>query len=470
MERDVALDPAARGWDGRQAVDNSVGGARGRWSGKGLVTLGPGRWLRVALTVAALTLGGCTDFLGSGGDGGPPELMESNPASLAADVSVLSTFTLRFSSSLDPATLEEGILLRDGGGRLLRTDAALESKKTALLTPTDPLDFGVGYQLEITGSLASRSGEPLLHPDTLFFTTEGTVLPPVLADSLLQHVQALAHDSMRGREGGTNDELKAAHYVGERFTSYGLQPAPGGLIQPFQGESLKTGLTLDSRNVLAVVPGQGALSEEWIVVGAHYDHLGFHPVGGTGPARVYNGADDNASGTAVILEMARVYTNHLQESGMAGRDRRSVLFAAFGSEEHGLLGSWHYVTQDPAVPLSATAAMMNFDMVGRLRDGQAILFGPETSEVWEDLAANANVHSSSLTLIPWDACDYCSDHGYFMQRGIPIIWPYTMSHDEYHTPWDDVELLNVPGMASIGDWATRALSRLVVMPQAPVFR
>jgi hypothetical protein len=278
-------------------------------------------------------------------------------------------------------------------------------------------------------------------------------------------VEALAHDSMRGRGSGTPDELRAAEYLRGRFMAYGLQEPPGGALQGFAALSRRSGLMLTSRNVLAAVEGSGALAQEWVVVGAHYDHIGFRDLvdEGQGPN---NGADDNASGTALILELARIFRGYLDAGGMGSRPRRSVLFAAFGAEEEGLLGSCTYVNGFPAVPLAKTRAMMNFDMVGRLRSNTLYLSGGETSWVWSPLVTNAN--EPILTLANSEAsCTGCTDHACFWQANIPFVGFFTGLHDEYHRPGDDVELIDFSGMGRIGVLAMRILNRLVVMPEGP---
>ena len=415
--------------------------------------------------VGAVALSGCGDLLGFGGDGGPQGLRDVAPAAGTEAVSVLATPTLQFSQKVNASTVAEGIQLR-GAGRLVQTEVTLVTEKTVRLIPTDPLDFGTTYEVTVTLDLLSRSGKSLAEPESWEFTTEGLPPPAVHEDSLLLHLENLAADSMRGRGSGTDDELRAARYLEGRYLAYGLQPAPGGMIQPFQATSFTWGVDLESRNVLAVLPGSGSLAEEWVVVGAHYDHVGVQVHGGGNPA-TFNGADDNASGTVLILEMARVLRLFIDAGGMGDRDRRSVLFAAFGAEEPGLLGSCHYVRNEPAVPLFRTKVMMNFDMVGRLRDNQPLVFGEETSEEWAALMTNAN--APGLNLVPWESCQWCSDHGCFWEEGIPFLWPYTKSHPEYHTPEDDVELLNIPGMAMIGDWSLRVLNRVLVMPDAPAY-
>jgi hypothetical protein len=286
-------------------------------------------------------------------------------------------------------------------------------------------------------------------------------------DSLILHVEALAHDSMRGRASGSVDELRAAEYLRERMVAYGLQAPSGGMIQAFTGISRRGDTLLSSRNVLGVLPGSGRLAAQWIVVGGHYDHIGYRnlPDQSQGPN---NGADDNASGTAMVLEMARVFSDATGRGGKAPSPRRSILFAFWGAEEEGLLGSCHYVYEAPKVPLGWTGALMNFDMVGRLRGDTLVVSGGETSPVWNALVLEAN--APGLTILrPQNSSPRSTDHACFWQVGIPWIGLFTGLHPEYHTPSDDVDLINFPGMMRIGELAMRVLAELAVTPRAPVF-
>jgi hypothetical protein len=328
------------------------------------------------------------------------------------------------------------------------------------------LDFGTAYRVEIRSSLGFRGGAALPTPISWEFSTEG-LLPPLLEqDSLFLHLEAIAHDSMRGRDSGSEDELRAAEYLRDRLLAYGLQEAPGGAIQSFQAYAWRFEREITSRNVLAVVEGSGGLSAEWVVVGAHYDHIGYRdlPDESLGPN---NGADDNGSGTVLVLEMARQFRAFVDAGGTGSAERRSVLFALFGAEEQGLLGSCAYVHGFPAVPLDRTIAMMNFDMVGRLRANTVYVSGAETSGVWRDLVTNANHPDLDLS-IRESSCTGCTDHVCFWQAGIPFVGFYTGGHAEYHAPTDDVETINFPGIVSVGDLALRILNRLVVMPDPPV--
>ena len=421
----------------------------------------PRGFLALSLVVGSV---GCGDSLGSGDDG-PMVLEAVTPPAGTLEASVLGSISLHFSSALAISSVSGAVSLRTDG-RSLFLVSSQPDPRTLVLTPSDPLDFGSEYEVRISRELLSKSGFPLSEEAHWTFRTEGLPPPAPNLDTLEFHLEALSHDSMAGRGSGTADELRAAEYLRDRFLSYGLQEAPGGALQAFEGLDRRDDTLLTSQNVLAVVEGSGSLAGEWVVVGAHYDHVGVREVGG-GLLSIHNGADDNGSGTVTILEMARLLQGYVNEGGMASQDRRSVLFAAFGAEELGLLGSCHYVHEAPAVPLALTKAMMNFDMVGRLRSNTVYLSGFETSGAWGPLAINAN--SPSLLISPRAACAGCSDHACFWQAGIPFMGFFTGLHDEYHRPEDDVELINFQGMSQIGELGLRSLIRLMVVQETPAF-
>ena len=339
----------------------------------------PRVFLALSLMVSSV---GCGDFLGFGDDL-PLVLEVGSPVAGTLDASVLGSISLQFSSALATSSVPGAVSLR-AAGRSINLVQSQPEPWILVLTPSDPLDFGSEYEVRVSRELLSRSGLPLSEEESWTFRTEGLPLPSLSLDTLESHLEALSHDSMAGRGSGTEDELRAAEYLRDRFLSYGLQEAPGGALQAFEALDRRDTTLLASQNVLAVVEGSGSLADEWIVVGAHYDHVGVREVAG-GLLAIHNGADDNGSGTVTVLEMARVLQGYVDQGGMASRDRRSVLFAAFGAEEVGLLGSCHYVYQAPAVPLALTKAMMNFDMVGRLRSNTVYLSGFETSPAWAPL-------------------------------------------------------------------------------------
>ena len=207
-------------------------------------------------------------------------------------------------------------------------------------------------------------------------------------------------------------------------------------------------------NVVAMVPGRDpALRDETVVVGAHYDHLGL-----VGDA-VHHGADDNASGTAVVVGLARAFA-------VAGGAPRTLVFALFGAEELGLIGSTHYVGH-PSRPLDRTVGMVNFDMVGRLRDGRLTVGGVDSAAGLKDVvassAATESVHATTSGS-PFGP----SDHASFYRAGVPVLFFHTGRHADYHRPSDTADKLDVDGMARVAALGARVVERLAAAPR-PAF-
>jgi membrane-associated protease RseP (regulator of RpoE activity) len=185
------------------------------------------------------------------------------------------------------------------------------------------------------------------------------------------------------------------------------------------------------------------------VLGAHYDHLGLGGEGSLAPdARaVHNGADDNASGTANLMEVARI----IIESGK--RPSRSILFLAFTGEEKGLWGSGHYVAE-PLLPVDNTVAMMNMDMVGRLRENTLTVYGTGTAQEWPALLERLNqAQAEPFVLVSIPDGFGPSDHSSFYGANIPVLMLFTNTHSDYHRPEDDWELINKEGLQRIASFA-----------------
>jgi len=217
------------------------------------------------------------------------------------------------------------------------------------------------------------------------------------------------------------------------------------------------------KNVVAVLEGEGPLAEEVLVLGAHYDHLGW---GGRGSRagkqkEIHNGADDNASGVAVLIEVARRLAHRPQPL------RRSVVFIAFTAEESGLLGSSHYVHHPPFAK-DKTIAMLNVDMVGRLRDDKLIVSGTGTAKRFSELVDRLNErHGFQLTKKPGGYGP--SDHTSFYSQQIPVMHFFTGTHEQYHRPTDDFDTLNVPGMRRIAALVTDVAVALADAEKRPEY-
>jgi hypothetical protein len=219
------------------------------------------------------------------------------------------------------------------------------------------------------------------------------------------------------------------------------------------------------KNVIGVLEGAGPLANETIVLGAHYDHLGR---GGLGSGsllesshEIHNGADDNASGSVAVLELARRFAHRPKKLP------RRLVFIAFTGEEEGLIGSAHYV-KDPLFPLDTTVAMINLDMVGRLRDDKLTVFGVGTSDHWKDLL-DPSMTAHHLHLIPKPEGFGPSDHSSFYAKKIPVLFFFTGSHSDYHRPTDDWQKINIPGMDRVIDVVEDVTAAIAEAPHRPAY-
>ncbi|HLJ11582.1 MAG TPA: M20/M25/M40 family metallo-hydrolase, partial [Planctomycetaceae bacterium] len=207
----------------------------------------------------------------------------------------------------------------------------------------------------------------------------------------------------------------------------------------------------------------GPLADETIVVGAHYDHVGRGGPGSFVPDsnEIHNGADDNASGTVSLIELAR---------RLAARQEklpRRIVFIAFTGEEMGLFGSARY-TKEPVFPLDKTIAMLNMDMVGRLRDDKLTVFGTGTSPIWEGLLKQLGKESHfELALKPEGMGP--SDHESFFLKKIPVLHFFTGTHNDYHRPSDDWEKINIPGTERVVDLIEKLIVELANRPDRPEY-
>jgi hypothetical protein len=241
--------------------------------------------------------------------------------------------------------------------------------------------------------------------------------------------------------------------------------------RPLDGWRIRGEVTIerqqtDADNIVGVLPGTGksadglALDRDVVILGAHYDHLGYGDSNSLAPGQhaIHHGADDNASGTAMLLEVAR------QLKAM-GPFPRTVLFMAFAGEERGLLGSGHY-TSNPLVPLKRTAAMVNLDMVGRLVDDKLIIHGTGTGTGFDPLIDRLT-EAAGFTVAKEPGGFGPSDHSSFYARKIPVLHLFTGSHTDYHRPTDTAEKINYAGMARISQLIAAIIRELATAPQSP---
>ena len=273
------------------------------------------------------------------------------------------------------------------------------------------------------------------------------VLSPLQAQffqeaALKEHVRLLTADSLSGRKVGTEGEKRAAAYISRCFESYGLEFIYPKGIQDFSVISPQ-GDTLSSQNIVGFVVGSDPqLREEYIVVGAHYDHLGSQmiTVNGRDSLVLFPGADDNASGIAMLLEMAQAAAKQPYLF------KRSLVFVAFGAEEMGMVGSWYFVHRAFS-PIKSVVLMLNLDMLGR--SGTRNRFSAYTVQPQPKLSnALQSVTEFPLAVLPsvFGTDYFPSDHQHFAGNGIPSVLFTSGLHSDYHTPRDGANILDYTEM------------------------
>src|SRR5436190_5713189 len=279
-------------------------------------------------------------------------------------------------------------------------------------------------------------------------TIQQDTLSPA-ARRILADVRFLADDSQEGRGVGTAGLERSGAYIKEGFGRAGLQASFQDFTIPQDAPAaLHTSLAgSPTRNVIAVIPGA---SPQWrgelVVVGAHYDHLGKGGFGALDPdstGRVHNGADDNASGTAALLEVGRLLASR--------KPARTTVLVAFSGEELGTLGSSYFVQHPTPQPIDSLYAMLNMDMVGRLRNARLMALGAATAREFPALLDSLNTPPRFDLRASGDGWGP-SDHAVFFATRHPVLHFFTDLHEDYHRSTDDWQKLNVAGIAQVAQF------------------
>jgi len=317
--------------------------------------------------------------------------------------------------------------------------------------------------VSLLGVFSTGAGDP---PGILQRTVDRVDVQSPDTTNMLARVKLLSSPEFAGRGNGTGPAQVAADTIAHWFAAAGLEPgSSGSWYQDFtlKGEGLAG---LPARNVVGIRMGQSILAGRYIVIGAHYDHLGCQvdalqaerepPAAG----EYYPGADDNASGVAVLVELARL-TAQLSEPEhtppVSSSALRSCIFVAFVGEEVGLQGSAYFVKNLP-VPRDSIDVMINLDSVGRLREGRLYVAGVGTSENLPALVEAANYGGLNLevSLGGWDA----SDHVSFNTIEVPVIFLFTGPHADYHRPTDSWHTVRATGMGQVATYTLHLLDNL----------
>lgn len=318
--------------------------------------------------------------------------------------------------------------------------------------------------------------------------------------NLRKHIEYLASDRLEGRRAGEPGATYAAGYIANQFAKLRLKPgiASKGTLNflqafsytpvrdphgtPAEPTAANAPNAKVGYNVIGILPGNDpVLKNEAIVIGAHYDHLGR---GGQGSlaansTEIHHGADDNASGTAAIIELARQFAKDKS-------NKRTIIFIAFSGEEDGLFGSKYYVN-NPVFPLDKTVAMINLDMVGRLNEKKLTVGGIGTATEWKALVETKNSNEVKVTGGPGqveisrptvdnrfalglnDDGFGPSDHSSFYGKQIPVLFFFTGTHLDYHKPSDTFDKINYAGTAQIISYLAAIAKAVDENPTRPTY-
>lgn len=371
------------------------------------------------------------------GKGAAAILFVNDPHSGRSDLANLRHRLEKAQKDLPAAQKSRDTLLPTEAAKIAETDRQIAALQSQVQNLTEEVSRGIADPLMKFGYAGEESLRSI----------------PIL------HISRAACDyALKGALGTDLNEL-------EKAIDSDLKPRSAEL----KGWSAEGTVTIhreqvEVKNIIAVLPGQGPLAEETVVIGAHYDHIGRGQFGSLDPQglnQIHNGADDNGSGTVALLEVARRLAARKEKLP------RRVVFIAFTAEESGLIGSARYC-REPVFPLDKTVAMLNMDMVGRLQEDRLVVFGIGTSSIWEPLVKKlGEAGKFKLSLKPEGFGP--SDHSSFYAKQIPVLHFFTGTHPDYHRPGDDFEKINFPGMNRIVDMVEQTAIELAKAPQRPPY-
>ncbi len=299
--------------------------------------------------------------------------------------------------------------------------------------------------------------------------------PAITAHDVMERESILASDSLEGRRTGAPGAEKAARYIASEFKRIGLtaynpviaeMPYHPNYYQPFDFsehalDTTKHGKT-QAMNVVGFLQGSDpTLDSQFVIIGAHYDHLGYGGAFALDTVHaIHYGADDNASGVTALLEIAENMVN-------MPRPKRSIVFISFSGEEEGLFGS-DYFTNHPMAPLANVQAMINMDMVGRMKDSTLIIEGIGTSPVFRSLVDSVNT-PPEFHLKYFQSGTGPSDHAKFYSKDLAVLFLFTGIHEDYHKATDTKDKINADGEVKVARYVENVLLDLANRPDKIAF-
>lgn len=324
----------------------------------------------------------------------------------------------------------------------------------------EPTNIGKGEWETINSPLSAKVGVDNKSNSGKVFTeipkrnALASLDPVFSAERMMKTINYLASKELQGRAPGSEGINKAADFIVEKFKSAGLLPGAddGTYFQSWDEVVDANGNKSQVKNIIGIIPGTNPdLKDESVIVSAHYDHLGLgFPESYKGnEGKIHFGADDNASGVAVILELAELL-------GKSLKPQRSIIFVAFTSEENGLLGSKYYLKNMKRFPAKKVIGVLNFDTVGRLGKNKILVLGANSANEWKFIFMGASyvtgVESEMVTL-ELDASDQVS----FIEEGIPAVQLFSGANEDYHKPTDTPDKIDASGLVKVATLAREGI-------------
>ena len=292
-----------------------------------------------------------------------------------------------------------------------------------------------------------------------------TLAPVFSSKRMMETIEYLASDELKGRGIGTSEIDDAANYIAKKFEEYGLQPGSddGTYFQTWTQDVLKKkNVTL--KNVIGIIPGTNPKLSEAVVISGHYDHLGFGIPGAKkgNKGKIHNGADDNASGVAVMLEIAKTL-------GKTAKPARTIIFVAFTAEESGLVGSRYFVANYKKFTIEKIIANLNIDTVGRLFANKLMVLNTNTAREWKFIFMGTDFTTGIASELITQDLD-ASDQMAFIEKGVPGVQLfYTGIGSDYHVPEDDADKIDAAGLVKVATVAREVLEYLAEREEPMAF-
>ncbi|MDX1699788.1 MAG: M20/M25/M40 family metallo-hydrolase, partial [Melioribacteraceae bacterium] len=296
---------------------------------------------------------------------------------------------------------------------------------------------------------------PELKPEFEKRSALAELAPAFSSERMIQHLSFLASSEMKGRGLGTAEIDIAAEYIANKFEEYGLKPGADdntyyqNFFEEFEGKG-KLGI----KNVIGIIPGNNENLKEALVISAHYDHLGigWPDVRSGNEGKIHFGADDNASGVAILLELAK-------SMGKSFTPGRTIIFVAFSAEEAGLKGSNHFVNNYKKFPSDKLFANLNFDTVGRLFNNKLMILNGNSAREWKFIFMGTEYTTGIKSEIIMQELD-ASDQVSFLGKGIPAVQFFSGPNEDYHKPGDTIEKIDEDGLVKVATVAKEVIQYL----------